>query len=529
MLTAARLSAKPVETASQPAGWVEIHPRYRAWLRKCGLASASDVLALRGEVVCGHADRHVVKVELRAGETRRAAYLKREHVVGRRARFRNWRDGFGWVSRAEREADTLGKLEAGGLPGPQWLAYGEDATGRAFLLVEELTAAVPLCEYLSGGTASADDIRSLAEGLGRTLAECHAAGIGTPELAAKHIFIRPGVMRPVLVDWQSTRRSRGIFAVEAAGWFGTLHATLPEGGVSLRDRLRVVWAYRRALKARGQRMELSFATFLRGVADAGRKRSKRSSVRHQLGAGTAAPQRLVWLDGEALVAIPEVAARWTPESARPPFYERLPGSERVTLPCGAVGEVTRFRSSAPLGRLAALFRERPWRSPGAVAARNLFHLERFGIAAPKLLAFGQRRMSPLQVRSFVVAQHPTSPPEAGLRGTALARSLAADNPLRNHALGDIGRYLKGLHAAGCRLRRRLLGTDALLVMAPDLTVASVFAVRVVRRVSSRQARSDLAFALAGLDRFDKMRVLRMYLGSSAAEKWTWDRFARAVL
>ena len=129
MLTATPIFAAPVEKDSTAAGWVEVHPRYRTWLRKCGLTSARDVLALRGEVVGGHADRHVVKVELHTGVSTRAAFLKREHVVGRRVRYRNWRANFGWVSRVEREARTLQKLEALGLPGPQWLAYGENGGG----------------------------------------------------------------------------------------------------------------------------------------------------------------------------------------------------------------------------------------------------------------------------------------------------------------------------------------------------------------------------------------------------------------
>ena len=88
MLTATPAIATPVE-ATAP-GRITIHPRYRVWLQKCGIATANDILALRGEVVGGHADRHVVKVELHSGSSVRGAYLKREHVVGRRARLRNW-------------------------------------------------------------------------------------------------------------------------------------------------------------------------------------------------------------------------------------------------------------------------------------------------------------------------------------------------------------------------------------------------------------------------------------------------------
>ena len=526
MLTATPVFAAPVEKDSTAAGWMEVHPRYRTWLCKCGLTSARDILALRGEVVGGHADRHVVKVELHTGVSTRAAFLKREHVVGRRVRYRNWRANFGWVSRAEREARTLQKLEARGLPGPQWLAYGEDDDGRAFLLIEELSGAIPLRELLADYTLSADELRLLAERLGKMLAECHAAGIGTPELSAKHILVRPGILQPFLIDWQSSRLDRAITPADAAAWFGALHATVPEGCVNPRLRLRLLWAYRRVMKASGNPLTLRAEDFASRVRTASRSQSKRSSVRQQLGATGVAPQRLVWLDGEAVVAIPEVACAWPEDLKREPFYGQPPGTVRLVLPCGTPGELTRFQSFAPLGQAIAALRERPWRSPGATAARVLFHLQRFGIAGPKLLAFGQRRTSRLRVNSFVVVEVSHHSPE---RRSGVEKLLASDNVLRNRALADIGQFLKRLHDAGCRFRWGLLGACPLLVAVPELTVASALAIALVRRVSGRQARSDLALALAGLDRLDKMRVLRSYLGSGATEHSTWDRFAGAVL
>ena len=122
-------------------GFIAHHPRYKAWLLRAGIDTPYAALNLTGEVVCGHPARHVARVEL-AG--RRVAYLKREHVVGWPTRLKNFRAGFGWVSRSEREAETLRRLEAAGLPGPQWLAYGEDARGRAFLLVDEVADAADL-------------------------------------------------------------------------------------------------------------------------------------------------------------------------------------------------------------------------------------------------------------------------------------------------------------------------------------------------------------------------------------------------
>ena len=89
--------------------------------------------------------------------------------------------------------------------------------------------------------------------------------------------------------------------------------------------------------------------------------------------------------------------------------------------------------------------------------------------------------------------------------------------------------MKRLHEAGCRFHHALLGDRALLTATPELKVRSTSSIKLVRRVTERRAKADLAGALAGLARLDKMRVLRAYLGSAAAERTTWARYARAVL
>src|SRR4051812_46146762 len=98
-----------------------IRPECRDLLDTLGLRTARDFLALPGVVVSGHVGRNVSRVEL--GGT--IAYLKREHRVRLRDRFRSWRDGFGQASISAREAAVLRRLDDHGLPGPKWLAYGE--------------------------------------------------------------------------------------------------------------------------------------------------------------------------------------------------------------------------------------------------------------------------------------------------------------------------------------------------------------------------------------------------------------------
>src|SRR3954447_20795715 len=120
---------RPVRFAGR-RDFCHLHPNGRDWLESLGLCDARDFLNLPGVVVSGHVGRNVSRVQL--GAT--TAYLKREHRVRWRDRFRAWCDGFGWVSVSTREATVLRQLEANELPGPRWLAYGE-ADGQAFLLL----------------------------------------------------------------------------------------------------------------------------------------------------------------------------------------------------------------------------------------------------------------------------------------------------------------------------------------------------------------------------------------------------------
>lgn len=482
-----------------------VHPRYRAWLTRCGVGSAADVLALAGEVVSGHADRHVVRVELRSGSGVRSAYLKREHVNGVKWRAKNWAAGFGWVSRCEREAATLTALEAAGLSGPQWLAHGEDADGRAFLLVDDLAGAVDLPTLLRDRSPDAVGFQRLADRIGSTLAELHAAGFATPDLAAKHLFV--GEDNTVsLIDWPSTPKAGRVRPADVVRWLGTLHAGVGPELAGERMRLRILWAYRRACRRLGVPVPMRFGSMAKAVNGAGVRRQTRSSVRVQRH-GTAAQQRLVWVADEAVVAVPEVAAHWPSPAVASPYYPPSPTPtpphgkrERVTMPGGKSAVLVRFHTVDPVGRIVSTVRERPWRSPAAVAARVLFHLQRYGIPAPRLLAFGQRMLSAVAAESFLCAD---MPPGVAALSTFLARSDATPAQ-RAAVLAECGRLLRCLHDAGLQPAESASANDPLFVVIDDsevsVAVGSPFAVRVVKRVSPSSRTADLTRFCQSLDR-----------------------------
>ena len=499
-------SAAPIPTKK---GTFIAHPRYSSWLARCGVTSSQTALALTGEVLGGHADRNVSRVELHSGVSPRFAYLKREHTVGIRTRLQNKLAGFCWVSRSEREAKILARLEDAGLPGPHWLAYGEDDTGRAFLLIEELTGAVELRQFLNEFTPCQSDRRLLAERLGRLLAEYHGAGFATPDLAAKHLFVHPDSLALTLIDWQSA--SIGTPARhDVQRWLGRLEATLPSELASATERLRFLWAYRRTSK----RIQKSppvhpFRTEVVAVRYFAKLLARKSSVKLQ---GRDTAQRLVWLAGEEAVAIPAIAGEWPTPANGEPFYRPDSKLKEAREWCTWSGNrravLVRKKSFDPLGRLIAALRERPWRSPSATAARILFHLERHGIPAPRLLAFGQKLISKTESESFLLAEPPANsqPLNTALSDSTLTRFE------RSELLRNCGKLLRQLHDCGMKLNANSNPNDSLFLVdsSGSVSIGSPFAVKLRKRLGESDRVEDLKMMLSGWNRTDRFRVLNGY-------------------
>lgn len=473
--------ARAQRAAPRPAdrGWVEVHPDFAA--RLAG-ATATDLLDLPGEVVSGHADRHVVRVELPGWE--RALYLKRQHRVTWRERLRQWRAGFGWRSRCGREAELLTQLAAAGLPAPRWVAHGEDGRGRAFLLVEELAGFVELRRFLGDTRLTRADRTRLAARIGRAVAAVHEAGFETPDLTAKHVFVRPGTGDVTLVDWQSARRCRGVPYLLLFPTLGALHASLADHLATPRERLRFLSAYRRAAAL----TQNPVSRYARTIAAYATAALARRSVRDQRQpVVTGSDQRLVWLAGEAVCAVPDVAADWPTPAACAPFYHSAAGTQPFTLPDGRPAVLVTGTSFAPLGRLVARLRGRPWRSPGATLGRVLFHLDRYGLPAPRLFAFGQHETGAASAEWFALYEPPA--------GRPLADWLATNPPAdrRSDVLDQCERLLTELHDAGCR------PTGAVFWVDDDdrVSVGGVKSIRIVRRISAGDRRRDAALVFGG--------------------------------
>jgi len=373
-------------------GWAEVHPNWRETFAAERLLTAEMLLALPGEIVSGHPDRHVVRVALPGGSI---GYLKRQHRVGAGEKLKQWRAGFGWSPRCVREAKLLKALDRASFPCPQWIAYGEDGDGRAFLLVEELKDCRELRVALSDTTLSLAGRRRLAERIGHAIGELHAAGFTTPDLCAKHVFIDPTSFAVTPIDWQNAARGAFEFRSLAA-----LDASVADRLAAPRERLRALREYARVCRKSGIALP-RFSVLARTLRAESDRLANRSSIRDQREAVNA-DQRLVWLADEAVCAIPEIAAIWPRPAVAPPFYSCPSNTIHVQLADGRPAKLTRGRSFVPIGRLLAWLRDKSWRSPGMAIARDLFQRERYGQPGPQLYAFGQRVTGPCSAEWFVL-------------------------------------------------------------------------------------------------------------------------------
>ncbi len=468
--------------------FLEIHPRHHAALAHEGLSAAGDFLRLGGLIHCGHPDRHVARLELGPPGQRLAVFLKREHRVAWRDRWASAWAGCGFVTKSRREYRLLQQLAAAGVGCPEPVAVGEHS-GRAFLLLREVPDGVDLRRHLAACRDPARR-RALAAALGRALARVHAAGFDHPDLYAKHVLVSvddDGAPRLHFLDWQRSRRRPTVPWARRCRDLAVLDATLADGLVSPRERLRCLAAYLRASPGLPP---------LRRAAGHVRRHANRLLTKRRLRElREATPDRqrpgVLWLDGEALCVTPAFAAEL---AGRVPHWLRLGDAgwgldgvrtSAVALGHGRLGTLTRRSCRRPLAALGGMLRHSRPTSPELARAALLFRLERHGVAAPRLLAFGQRLLWPWRAQSFLLTETPV-----GL--VSLADWLrAASGPARRMALAQAARLLRRLHDAGCSLA----AAEGLAVRAVGGTVSVLLAnldgVRRAREPRSRLAARDL--------------------------------------
>jgi tRNA A-37 threonylcarbamoyl transferase component Bud32 len=452
--------------------FVEINPLYHAKLSQHGLVEARDFLETIGVICCGHLDRNVARVTMGKGSDALPAFLKREHRMHWRDRLASTCAGFGWKSRSRREFAILQQLRAAGIGVPEPLACGEDEQGRAFLLIRDLVGYRDLRHVLAQ-EMEPQKRRQVARQLGEALAQVHQAGFQHSDLYSKHVLLldEASPMQPAVcfLDWQRARRR--LHVNWALRWrdLAALNATLAEELATPRQRVQALRAYLRACQRSSDgRPGLS----LRQAATEIRKVSRLLLERRRIREMRQPPlptgmQNLIWLDGEALQVTREFRDElrgqvpdWLNAKEVVGAYAvkrvRLPGSRSALL-------ITRS-ANRPLRWLWNRLWRRPQVAPELKSMKVLLRLQRYGVVGPRLLAAGQQRPRPWQMKSFLL----TEPPSDAVPLLQFLRQ--ASPPVRRECIGSTARFLRQLHKANCYLdaTARESMADLLIVCSPRI-------------------------------------------------------------
>jgi tRNA A-37 threonylcarbamoyl transferase component Bud32 len=522
--------------------FVELNPRYRGLLERHGLVTTEALLALPAVIVSGHPDRHVARVTLGTGPDALAAFLKREHCIHWKDRLLNAWAGFGFVTKSHREAKTLRALAQAGIGCPEWIAVGEDMQGRAFLLVRDLEGFVDLRLFLHGRqTAPARARRRFAEKLGAALAQLHNAGFVHPDLYSKHVLVHPSDATIRFLDWQRACPGRTVSWKQRWRDLAALDATLTENLANTTERIFCLRAYLRKCRERDVHGQPNLLQAAYQIYYRARRLLSQRRVRElrQLPL-TAVPQRLVWLDGEALCVTPEFLAELDGRVPSWLVLRNLPRRPRTLHLCAAVPLtdtrqvlLTRRRENRLLNRLWARLRGGRFASPELRQASLIFRLERFGVPMPRLLAFGQRQVLPGWVESFLLTEVVAA--SVSLRGWLLDQARVHPDHLeicqRRRLVREVASLVRRVHGANCHwadsptsaaLPPGGIGNGLFIVQhdpqqPPTVVLGRVDGLRSRHRSSPRAVRKDLAalhqmFSRALPSRTDELRFLLAYLG-----------------
>jgi tRNA A-37 threonylcarbamoyl transferase component Bud32 len=496
-------------------GFLEISPRYRSFFRQLGVTQVADFLTLPGQtphIVSGHPDRNVSRITFAADGEQWNAFLKREHHVRWRTRVANALAGFGLLSRSLREARTLQALAREGLPGPEWLAAGEDGQGRAFLLVREAPG-MELRVVLAAEKEPRLRRRS-ARRLGAMLARLHSAGFHHRDLYAHHLFLDCGNDSICLLDWQRACLRRTLSWRQRCRGLAALHATVDDALATAEERLFFLRAYCRNSSPLG----VSWRAAVREIESQAQRLLARRHVREKR-QPPAPPQAWICLEGESLCVTPALQQRCgerLPDYLAPQSegHSALPSPRRRWPALPDTARALLVQREQPRSRRAAV-------SPEQRQAALLLRLQRHGIAAPQVLALGRRRDDEGRVKSFLLTEPlaDTCSLEAWLAYRTRRRSRAAEPKRRWSVLRQAGALLRRLHEASCYLDFGASGCGFAVRDAdgqPAVVLDNVDGVAPQRRRQPRRAARDVRrmqqmLHSTGCSRSDLVRFRAGYL------------------
>jgi heptose I phosphotransferase len=405
--------------------WID--PTQRAFAGRQRLDDLAAVLARRDGVPMLPAHRGRDTLRLRLAETdgtERTVYVKRERAARTKDLSRHAFHGRGFWTLARGEFEVLQRLKAAGIACPRPLVCLQQGVlpVRGCLIVDELPGAVPLASFLASQLRDDGPQRREAffTALAQEVARLHAAGIEHDEFYASHICVNPagGAWRISFLDFQRSSWSRRLPLSARIADLSALMATLPRRLADARDREAFFDAYllQAELEDRGTDILQGVAArvekllTLRRIWEVRESDTEEHQAVHSL---ESVETGRMWIDRDfrpALDARGLSSFQSVMTTTRGRLLRSLPDRENWRLelhephvePRGAY--LKRHHVRGTRAWIRARLGVGPGLTAGRVEARNVARLARAGIAAMRLIAYGEKLNANGLLESFVLTE-----------------------------------------------------------------------------------------------------------------------------
>lgn len=400
--------------------WID--PDYRTRLAAQGLDRLDALLECQaGELVSGgHRNRDVTRVELpREDGTAERLYVKREQAAQGKYVLKHVAGGRGPWGKPRLEFEVLRRVRDAGVECPRPVACLQDGPWpvRGALMLADLGDLPPLNDYLGSGRLDGPGRReAFFARLGREVGRLHEAGINQPDLFANHIFVGEAAdqWRIVLIDFQRSLCHRSLPTARRVRDLAALLATVPSRLACQRDRERLLDAYLSCCRLGHQAGRIR-----EGIGERCRRLLTRRKI-WEIRESDTREHRAV----QSLESL-EIGTMWVDPDFRPSleragltsFTSVMQSTSGTLLRALADRENWRLELEAGHGAylkkhhirtFSSRFRARVGAGPGDSAARveaeNVARLGRGGIAAMRLIAYGEKLHEDGCLESFLLTE-----------------------------------------------------------------------------------------------------------------------------
>jgi heptose I phosphotransferase len=418
-----RLDSQRRESGQAPRWFCWISPTERWWLEAYGFCDIDVLFAISGEAIAGDGQ----------------AALRLHHPLGRgephyltikREMPSRWRGPLAalppWgkaTSRARREFEILRRLLLAGIACPQPLVCIEQGLfpKRACLLLEEPIGARPLNAVLAEGLLAtcADRREAFFRLLGRDVARLHAKAIHHAELYAGNVLVscRDQQWHIGIRNFDRSGQYRQLRLRHRTGDLAALLATLPDRLAGATDRENLLDAYvaesqladcslqlRRAVQSRVERLLAQRRIWEIRENDTVDGANGRRAA--------AACATTLWIDPEYRGDLEKVGLAsfdGIMNATHGRHLRSLKDRENWRFEFAHRHEkraayLKKHRARTLASRMRAALGRGPGQTAGRVEARSIAELNRAGIAAMRLIAFGERLSPDGRLESFVLTE-----------------------------------------------------------------------------------------------------------------------------